>query len=103
MYIIKNGEIGIFKNKADQNPIATLTSNYFFGEMALISKKKRNATAKTLTDVEVFVLHKGAFDELMRTNPEIANNISNEIIRRLNENIEKFGEDEEEFNRSIFN
>ena len=101
MYIIKNGEVGIYSDKVSDNPIATLSSNDFFGEMALISNKPRNATAKTLTESEIFVLRKGVFQELMRTNPGIASKISDEIIRRVNENDENFGSEEE--TRSIFN
>lgn len=102
MYIIKTGQVGIFKNQYAENPLATLSINEFFGEMALISNHKRNATAKTLSECEVFVLHKDAFKELMRTNPEIANTISDEIIRRTNENEAKFGDEKDE-TASIFN
>lgn len=86
MFIIKTGKVGIYKTKIDTAPLATLGSNDFFGEMALISNKPRNATAKTLEESEIFKLHKGVFQELMRTNPEIASKISEAIIDRTNEN-----------------
>jgi len=101
MYIIKNGKIGIYANHK-KNPLATLKSNDFFGEMALVSNQPRNATAQTITETEIFVLHKDIFQELIRTNPDIASQISEEIIRRVNENHAKFG-DTEEHSRSIFN
>ncbi len=70
--------------------------------MALVSNQPRNATAKTNSESEIFVLKKEVFQELMRTNPTIASQISNEIIRRVNENDEKFGERDAP-PRSIFN
>lgn len=86
MYIIKTGKVTISSSKASQNPIATLGVNDFFGEMALISSLPRNATAKTIEESEVFKLHKGVFEEIMRTDPEIASKISKEIINRINQN-----------------
>ena len=102
MYIIKTGEIGIYSDTTESKPLAILKSNDFFGEMALVSNKPRNATAQTMTETEIFVLRKGAFQELMRTNPSIASQISNEIIRRVNANNENFGEKNSQA-RSIFN
>lgn len=102
MYIIKSGEVGIFSDRAAKNPIATLHTNEFFGEMALVSNQTRNATARTLTDSEIFILRKGVFEELMRTNPSIASKISDEIIRRVNENHENFGNPEDKHKTSIF-
>lgn len=104
MYIIKNGKVEITMEQAEKNPIATLSTNDFFGEMALVSNDPRNATAKTLEDSEIFVLHKDVFQELMRINPEIATQISNEIIHRVNENDQKLGNKNDSSNSSsLFN
>lgn len=71
--------------------------------MALISKTTRNASARTLSESEIFVLRKEVFQELMRTNPEISSKISEEIVRRVKENQENFGNTIQKNQNSIFN
>lgn len=102
MYIIKRGKVGIYIERSQKEPVAELHTNDFFGEMALVSNNKRNATAKTLAESEVFVLHKGVFKELMRLNPEIATKISQEIISRINENEATLPAEKNQNTNSIF-
>ncbi len=90
MYIIKNGGIQIFHPSPDEDDddevIKELGPNDFFGEMALISNKERNASARTTLETEVFVLKKADFMELLSSTPGMANQISREFIDRLKEN-----------------
>jgi len=89
MYIIKTGSVQILHPAEDVDDIEVikeLTVNDFFGEMALISSKPRNASAKTLEDTEVFVLKKTDFMKLLSSTPGMANKISREFIERLKEN-----------------
>lgn len=68
MYIIKSGQVRIFD---DHKAIATLKAGDFFGEMALIEAKNRNASAETLSECEVFLLKKDEFITLLEEAPEI--------------------------------
>jgi len=82
MYIIKRGKVQVIRTSA---VIAELSDNDFFGEMALVSEEPRNATVKTLTDLEVLTLNKADFQHLMSSNPTIASMISYEVVNRAND------------------
>ena len=81
MYIIKRGQVQVIRNNTI---LATLSDNQFFGEMALVSDEPRNATVKTVTDVEVLTLNKDDFKKLLESNPSIASIVSYEVVKRAN-------------------
>lgn len=91
MYIIKKGQVKIFQGPKDdedeQVVLATLSDNSFFGEMALVSEKTRNASAMTLEESEIFILKKDDFYSLINNNPSLAEQISSEFIHRIRENM----------------
>jgi CRP-like cAMP-binding protein len=91
MYIIKKGQVKIFQgpkdDKDEQIVLATLADNSFFGEMALVSEKPRNASAITLEESEIFILKKDDFYNLITNNPSLAEQISSEFIHRIRENM----------------
>jgi hypothetical protein len=81
MYIIKRGQAQVIRNNTI---LAVLSDNQFFGEMALVSDEPRNATVKTVTDVEVLTLNKDDFKTLLETKPSIASIVSYEVVKRAN-------------------
>ncbi len=83
MYVIKRGKAQVIR---DEKIVATLSDNAFFGEMALVSDETRNATVKTVTDMEVLTLKKTDFMRLLSTNPGIATTVSYEVVKRTNAN-----------------
>ncbi|MBU0576967.1 cyclic nucleotide-binding domain-containing protein [Patescibacteria group bacterium] len=83
MYIIKRGQVQVLR---DNTIVAVLSDNQFFGEMALVSDEPRNATLKTVTDVEVLTLDKEDFRRLLETNASIASIVSYEVVKRANAN-----------------
>ncbi|BBM86076.1 Crp/Fnr family transcriptional regulator [Candidatus Uabimicrobium amorphum] len=90
LYIIRRGKVRIFKPATpgkQEVEIAVLGEKQFFGEMALIAEQKRSATAITVADSELYVLTPKAFNVLIEKNPDMASRISEEFMRRLNENI----------------
>ncbi|MFC1810634.1 cyclic nucleotide-binding domain-containing protein [Patescibacteria group bacterium] len=91
MYIIKKGQVKIFQGNEDeaydQTVLSTLSDGSFFGEMALISEKERNANATTLTDCEIFVLKSDEFYKLINENPTLTEQIGKEFINRIKENM----------------
>ncbi|WP_372369130.1 Crp/Fnr family transcriptional regulator [Candidatus Uabimicrobium sp. HlEnr_7] len=90
LYIIRRGKVRIYKpatNGQEKIEIAILGEKQFFGEMALIANQKRSATAITVEDSELYVLTPKAFNVLIEKNPKMASRISEEFMRRLNENI----------------
>ncbi len=90
VYIIKRGVVRIFHEgeiKDEDEEVAMLGDNDFFGEMAIISEKPRNATAETLEESEIFVLKKEDFVKLVSSNPNMAGRISSEFLKRLKINL----------------
>jgi len=81
MYIIKRGKVQVVR---DFNILATLEDNAFFGEMALVSDEPRNATIKSVEEVEALVLTKPHFRELLENKPSIAAAVSYEVVKRAN-------------------
>ena len=81
MYVIKRGQVQVIRNNSI---IAILKDGQFFGEMSLVSDEKRNATIKTVTDVEVMIIDKYEFKRLLETNRNMASVVSYEVVKRAN-------------------
>lgn len=82
MYVIKRGQVQVIHNN---EVVSVLSDGAFFGEMALVSDEPRNATVRSVTDVEVLTLNKNDFKYLMETNREIASKVSYEVVKRANQ------------------
>jgi len=61
---------GTVEVRAKGRKVDTMTSG-FFGEMALVSARPRNATVTTTTPVRVLVVSEPAFRRLLRDSPQI--------------------------------
>ncbi|HPO16958.1 MAG TPA: cyclic nucleotide-binding domain-containing protein [Candidatus Hydrogenedentes bacterium] len=78
MYVVLGGKIGILEG---QQCIATMTTGDMFGEMALVNKEPRSATAVALEDSHLFLLSESTFEYLM--NKRVAIRILLNIIHSL--------------------
>jgi CRP-like cAMP-binding protein/serine/threonine protein phosphatase PrpC len=67
--------------------LATLGPGSNFGEMAMLDERTRSATALTLDDCELLVIHRDAFFALLRTNPMLAMKILWNMLLRLSSNL----------------
>lgn len=89
-FIIKTGMVRVY-HPADapenEKEVAMLGDNDFFGEMALISEKPRNASTKTVEETQCFKLLKDDFIQLVSSNPNMASRISSEFLKRLKINM----------------
>lgn len=66
LYIIVEGEVEVIKEKDGQeNKVATLHSGEFFGEIALLSHKKRTATIKATKPSDIVAIRKSDFGLLI--------------------------------------
>ena len=63
----------------------TLTAGDFFGEMALISSRKRIATVKATERVEALRIPADAFQAFLLQHPSVAVSMLKEIVDRLRE------------------
>lgn len=55
------------------------------GELAVLDPQPRAATVTATTPVQAFTLRKPAFDDAVRSRPEIALGVITELVRRLRE------------------
>lgn len=95
-YIIKRGMVRVFHDNEDPTEVkevAMFGDNDFFGEMALISEKPRNASTQAVEETEAFKLNKDDFIQLVSTNPGMASRISSEFLSRFKINMRAENED----------
>lgn len=86
-FIINKGQVLVTINAKE---VATLDKG-FIGEMSLFTGKRRTATVKALSDSEFLVLDKDGFSDIIMQNEDIAEKISEIIVKReiQNENMKK--------------
>ena len=74
MYIIQSGRVAI-KKKVDgggETTLAVLEKGDFFGEMAILERQPRSASAAMLEDGDLIVISGEIFGDMIKSNPEIA-------------------------------
>jgi CRP-like cAMP-binding protein len=84
LYIMTKGEAEV-RVAIDGNlskKVATLRAGDFFGEMGLMTGEPRTATITAQTGVECYRLDKESFHEIIKSRPEIAEDISHVLARR---------------------
>lgn len=86
MYIINTGKVKIFKEVGgSEKVLAVLGQSDLFGEMSLLNKKPRSASAEVVEDAKMLVINTGTFDTMIRGNAEIALRIIKILSKRLEE------------------
>ena len=84
MYIIQEGNVRISK-MIDGKPhiLAVLGKGDFFGEMAIVTRVKRSATATAVGTVKLLVFDRNGFVSMIEKNARIALNVIDKLCRRL--------------------
>jgi len=71
-YLIYSGSVKIVRKKeGKESTLATLVRDDYFGEMALIEKRKRSGTCIALTDTLLLVLSRDHFEKLLKNYPHL--------------------------------
>ncbi len=84
MYIIQEGSVKISKMIAGKEHIlAILNKGDFFGEMAIVSRMKRTATATAVGEVQLLAFNREGFIQMIEKNAKIGLNIIDKLCRRL--------------------
>ncbi len=84
MYVIQSGSVRISKSvKGEDKTLAILGPGEFFGEMAILNAKPRNATAVVEDPAKVLVLGARTFEQMLVSNAEIAVRMIKKLARRL--------------------
>ncbi|MBN2364321.1 mechanosensitive ion channel [candidate division WOR-3 bacterium] len=93
MFIITKGEVVVEKKGEDGSHkfVAKLGPLDFVGEMSLLTGERRSATVKAFTEVEVILINKNAFKQILVANPKIAFSLSEKLLGRKKE-LERLGD-----------
>ena len=79
-YLIYNGTVRITRKvERKEIQLALLVKNDYFGEMALVAKRRRSATATAVNDTTLFVLSRADFDKLYKDAPNIKSNLGHAV------------------------
>jgi hypothetical protein len=79
--VVLDGTVEV-KRKGRKIP---LKGGDFFGEMALLTDKPRNATVTTTSDVRALVITDRAFQSLLRDNPQIQRKVLAALAARIDD------------------
>jgi len=84
MYIIKSGAVGVYVARDHTEVFVNyLHRGDFFGEMALLVQRERNATIRVLFDAHLYRLRRQAFEELLQENPGVGLYLSRVYAHRF--------------------
>ena len=89
MYVIIEGQVEIRKatGPSSSKTLTTLQKGDMFGEMAVIEKMPRSATAVAIAPTRILVLNERLYDTMVASNPDFArkmNRVLSARIRRAN-------------------
>ncbi len=85
-YYIEKGSVSITIDKNGvSEQLSVLNNGDYFGEMAILSTSKRNATVTTLEETTVLGVDKKKFLEIVQARPEVAEKIYHKISMRNEE------------------
>ncbi len=89
MYVIIQGAVEIRKatGSSSTKTLTTLRKGDLFGEMAIIEKKPRSASAVAMEPTKLLVLNERLYDSMVGSNPDFArkmNRLLSERIRKAN-------------------
>jgi CRP-like cAMP-binding protein len=86
MYIVQSGRVAIKKKVKDGDAVlAILEKGDFFGEMAILERLPRSATAEVVEDGDLIVISSEVFGDMIKANPEIAIRMLRKYSIRLRE------------------
>jgi CRP-like cAMP-binding protein len=86
MFIIQSGKVAIKKRvKEGETTLAVLEKGDFFGEMAVLERLPRSATAELVEDGDIIVIAGDTFGDMIKANPEIAVRMLRKYSIRLRE------------------
>lgn len=85
LFIIKEGKVKITRLSEEGREVilSILGEGEFFGEMSILDGEARSANVIALADSEVFVLKRQEFINILRSNPQIAITLLEELAARI--------------------
>jgi hypothetical protein len=90
LYLIVSGEADVWHEAdGERTHVATLLAGNVFGEMGLMTGEPRRATIVARTDVQCYRLDKAGFEKVLRSRPDIAEEMSRTLAARQTELTER--------------
>lgn len=85
LFIIQAGRVKIsgISSEGGEAIFSILGPGEFFGELSIIDGLPRSATVTSIDDVELWVLNRGDFLEMLQKYPQIAISLLKELARRI--------------------
>jgi CRP/FNR family cyclic AMP-dependent transcriptional regulator len=84
MYVIQTGRVQLTRTvRGREKHLATLPAGEFFGEMSIINKQPRSATATAIEESHCLVLDARTFEAMIRGNAEIAIRMIKKLAARI--------------------
>jgi|WetSurMetagenome_2_1015567.scaffolds.fasta_scaffold122086_2 CRP/FNR family transcriptional regulator, cyclic AMP receptor protein len=85
LFVIAKGKVKVSRLSSDGREVilTILGKSDFFGEMAILDGLNRSATVTAIEDSELFIIQRNDFINLLKSHPEIAISLLQELTRRL--------------------
>lgn len=84
MFVIQSGQVAVSKVvNGNEVTLAVLNKGDMFGEMALLERKPRSASAVAHSDCAVMVINRQNFDQMVRTQPVLISRLTTTLADRL--------------------
>jgi CRP/FNR family cyclic AMP-dependent transcriptional regulator len=85
LFVIVTGKVKVARSSSDGREVilTILSDSDFFGEMAILDGQTRSATVMAIEDTELFLIQRNEFIELLKTYPEVAISLLQELTKRL--------------------
>jgi hypothetical protein len=102
LYLVVSGEADVW-HEVDgvRTHVATLTAGKIFGEMGMMTGEPRRATITARSDVGCYRLDKAGFEKVLRSRPDIAEEMSRVLATRQTELTDRIGSAEGGAKRGI--
>ncbi len=86
LFIVERGEVAIrVDRQGEQVEVARLGPGAFFGEMSLMTGERRAASVEAVTESDLVVVGKPAFQRIFQDSPDLAERISETLALRQEE------------------
>lgn len=101
LFIIERGTVSVLIHRGrskESSEVTRLGPGQFFGEMALVTGEKRQATVRAVTECELMVIGHGPFHDVLAASPTLVQELSRVLAERqsmLDEHAENLTSDRE--------
>lgn len=83
LYILVSGEVRVdYEDAGGQHPVSQLHEGTVFGERGMMLGERRSATVTAVGDVKCYRLDRASFEDIIRSRPEMAEDISRILAAR---------------------